>query len=331
METTQRRSRCLVVPDMLAVLIASAVSAGASPEPVYFAGTGHYYQVIDPTDGTGWHVGDDIEWLDAYGSAYSRRHMGVRGRLATITSQAENEFVLALLDPQRHYWIGGWQAGPCAEPGGDWEWITGEPWGFSNWAPGAPDNQPFQHAQLKMGTPNPGWSGWLTGGDGQGHDGSFDVQLGSEPRIGPVSFEDGRQYRMDEAWDMINEASQVASNYNAALLSYYSAVNLYYLELVPKADGVVGVDFNAWGQVQVGFEEDGWTSQILDEDVLEICGGSGEWDDAPEIARQRWYVVEYPVVEPTGLLLWAWALVAVTRRRGQAYRPAQSGPWRSAR
>lgn len=75
----------------------------------------------------------------------------VDGHLATITSAAESNFLISLtagttLTP----WIGLYSTG---KPGG-YRWVTGEPFGFANWALGEPNNyngsatvvaEPFVH------------------------------------------------------------------------------------------------------------------------------------------------------------------------------------------
>ncbi len=59
------------------------------------------------------------------------------GYLATLTSQQENDFVYnQLCSPGHNYCLGGTDE----NTEGQWEWITGEPWEFTNWAPGQPDN-----------------------------------------------------------------------------------------------------------------------------------------------------------------------------------------------
>ena len=41
------------------------------------------------------------------------------------------------------HWIGGYQdhlAPDYSEPAGGWRWVTGEPWGYTNWNGGEPNN-----------------------------------------------------------------------------------------------------------------------------------------------------------------------------------------------
>ena len=109
-------------------------SAPVSASPVRWSGNGHYYERVDTT----------ATWLEARAAAESSSYLGVSGYLVTITSQAENDFIASqlladtpLLDD---YWIGGFQPAGASEPGGDWQWITGEPWDFTAWFPGEPND-----------------------------------------------------------------------------------------------------------------------------------------------------------------------------------------------
>jgi hypothetical protein len=79
----------------------------------------------------------------------ARLHAGaVGGHLATITSKDEQAFVRALVMSstpawEGECWLGGFQdpsASDFGEPGGGWRWVTGEPWIYSEWLPGQPDN-----------------------------------------------------------------------------------------------------------------------------------------------------------------------------------------------
>ena len=71
--------------------------------------------------------------------------------LATITSAAENDFVFGLINSHSEFWqntatasigpwIGGIQPDGSSEPNGGWSWVTGEVFGYANWAPGEPNN-----------------------------------------------------------------------------------------------------------------------------------------------------------------------------------------------
>jgi hypothetical protein len=92
-------------------------------------------------------VGDNVEtWAMAKAAADALTYKGLHGHLATITSQAENDFIVnnlggfALL---RQHWLGGYQdttAPDYVEPAGGWRWVTGEPWQYTSWHPGEPNN-----------------------------------------------------------------------------------------------------------------------------------------------------------------------------------------------
>jgi hypothetical protein len=109
-----------------AALIATAVHGGIQAAPVSF--NGHEYDVIRA---------EDITWSDANAAAVA---LGGGWHLATIISAAENAFVASLLPlnvPDRsHFWLGGSDA--AVE--GVWTWVTGEAFGYTNWAGGEPNN-----------------------------------------------------------------------------------------------------------------------------------------------------------------------------------------------
>jgi hypothetical protein len=72
--------------------------------------------------------------------------IAIGGHLATITSPAEDSFVQGLI-PQTVQWlfgptIGLFQLPGAAEPDRDWQWVTGEPFQYSGWFPGEPNNGP---------------------------------------------------------------------------------------------------------------------------------------------------------------------------------------------
>ena len=60
------------------------------------------------------------------------------GHLATITSAREQQFVQNLIKDgsKNQYWLGA--TDEVRE--GDWRWVTGEGWGYTNWLVGEPAN-----------------------------------------------------------------------------------------------------------------------------------------------------------------------------------------------
>lgn len=107
---------------------------------VRWSGNGHCYEARLRPAG--------IKWASAQTECVTDG-----GYLATITSQAENDFVFALISGNPSFWfidssgngegpwLGGFQPGGSPEPGGNWQWDrTGEPFSFANWAVFQPDN-----------------------------------------------------------------------------------------------------------------------------------------------------------------------------------------------
>jgi len=133
-----RRLAIAVVPFMFLLL----ASSPSWPTPQYCPATGHYYDVISALDG--------INWTDAEAAAEAVVWQGQHGHLATIESAEENQFVfnLSLATDIWHVstvwyvgpWLGGFQQDGAEEPAGGWGWISGDPWGYTNWMPGQPDN-----------------------------------------------------------------------------------------------------------------------------------------------------------------------------------------------
>ena len=83
-----------------------------------------------------------ITWQDAETQASSLSLDGMPGYLATITSGPENALVTSLLPIQFDVgaYLGGQRTsvGPALTDG--WTRITGEPWGYTNWALGEPNS-----------------------------------------------------------------------------------------------------------------------------------------------------------------------------------------------
>ncbi|HBR19390.1 MAG: hypothetical protein A2Y13_02905 [Planctomycetes bacterium GWC2_45_44] len=127
------KKRILITLVVLLFVFSFAINLQAIPVqwPVEDGGNGHWYEVISM----------DANWDQAKVSAETMSYLGVNGYLATMTTSKENIFVATLLGTTPHHlWIGGMQPDGSPEPDGNWQWITGEPWIYSNWWTGEPSN-----------------------------------------------------------------------------------------------------------------------------------------------------------------------------------------------
>ena len=130
----------------VAMILAVSMAGTATAQPwVTWPGNGHQYAVISAPQG--------ISWTDAAAGAQA-----LGGTLATITSADENQFVFSLIDDAPYWrghlsftgtafnigpWIGGFQPDGSPEPNGGWQWTTGEPFVYSAWFIGEPNNGPI--------------------------------------------------------------------------------------------------------------------------------------------------------------------------------------------
>ncbi len=127
------------------LLALPVVAAGVTPlsaQVVHWSaasgGNGHWYEAV--------YVPAGIDWASADVAA---RVAG--GHLASVSDAAENDFVFGLVDDPRFWfpdrynsnigpWLGGVQPSGSPEPAGGWEWVTGEPFTWTSWAAGEPNN-----------------------------------------------------------------------------------------------------------------------------------------------------------------------------------------------
>lgn len=112
----------------VAVLFPQSAASQGTPlaESVWNAGNGNTYVAVQL---------DGAEWAEATADV-TELYPGYR--LATITSQAEQDFIDNMLlnaGLGSQYWIGGFQVSPKPEPdpAAGWRWVTGEPWNYTNW------------------------------------------------------------------------------------------------------------------------------------------------------------------------------------------------------
>jgi hypothetical protein len=97
------------------------------------ASAGHCYELV---------TSEHLTWLEAEAAAESRTFLGVQGHLATLTSDYESGlarfevawpiFGLPYLG-ESCCWVGGYQVEGSPEPDGGWQWVTGEPWDYTDW------------------------------------------------------------------------------------------------------------------------------------------------------------------------------------------------------
>jgi hypothetical protein len=105
----------------------AAVPVAVPAAPFLNPDNGHYYEAVQTPGG--------VTWDAAHAAAQSLTHLGVTGHLATITSAAENQFIVRNF-PQAitgGFWLGGVQPHGLLDPAAGWQWVTGEPFGYTNW------------------------------------------------------------------------------------------------------------------------------------------------------------------------------------------------------
>ena len=94
--------------------------------------------------------------------------MGASGYLTTVTSAAENQFLVDHFDTF-HHWLGGFQSDKLDEPAGHWRWVTDEPWVYTNWfAPQEPNESGGPEDYLVLigdNEPEGLWQDWKVFGD----------------------------------------------------------------------------------------------------------------------------------------------------------------------
>lgn len=130
---------------------------------------GHYYEAVTVSEG--------ITWDDANVAAWIRKYHGLQGHLAAITSKEENDFIVDNFPQAFHpyrggYWLGGFQQLPNTAPDQGWMWVTSEPFNFTNWGTGEPNNwggeEDFLHYDWLSNSPKGCWNdisrSWLLTG-----------------------------------------------------------------------------------------------------------------------------------------------------------------------
>ena len=121
--------------------------------PVYSPVTGHWYELTD-------------EWFWTFDDAQAFA-VAKGGHLATVTSAAENLWISQTwYDPDLLEYV--MLGGSDARVEGTWEWVTGEPWVFTNWIGIEPNNGAGGEDWLGFKTWAPGSTTWWVDGVGYG-------------------------------------------------------------------------------------------------------------------------------------------------------------------
>ncbi|MEE4294568.1 MAG: C-type lectin domain-containing protein, partial [Xanthomonadales bacterium] len=105
------------------LLLAWALPLAA--QPVECADNGHFFELVP----------GGVDWATAEAGAAAMTRNGVSGYLATIASAAENACVKAASGSSR-----AWLGGNDIDVEGTWVWVTGEPWSYTNWNTGEPND-----------------------------------------------------------------------------------------------------------------------------------------------------------------------------------------------
>ena len=96
---------------------------------------GHYYQLVEANPG--------VNWYEARDAAATMEHKGIPGHLATVTSAEEDNFLVTNFSRIRPEYV--WLGATDEASEGNWQWITGEPWNYTNWDSGEPNGGVYEN------------------------------------------------------------------------------------------------------------------------------------------------------------------------------------------
>jgi len=121
-----------------------ACSGGPLQWKVADGGNGHWYSIDSVS--TNWSTARD-------------RAASAGGYLASVTSQAEQMLVTRLVGSSfPGTWIGGFQSDTNCGANCGWAWVSGEPWSFTAWGPGEPNDYVAGESFLEFYWRLEGWN-----------------------------------------------------------------------------------------------------------------------------------------------------------------------------
>lgn len=295
-----------------------------APARVSWQGNGHLYQAIAAA-GITWQEANDLanamSYTDAQGN-YWYAH------LATVSSQAENDFITNTFPAamQWIYWLGGYQVHHNNEPAGGWAWVTGEPWDFTNWQPGEPNDYAGNQEEVLMfygGSPR--WNDITITYQGYGYVVEWEILPQTPPG---VAWEGNGHYYYPVAaagltWPQANDAANAMSFYDANGNYWYAHLltvtsteeNQFIVDnFVPQmqqlyflgghqvnfdnepAGGWAWVTGEPWVYTNWGFNEP--NNQFGTEQIIHFWNLNGGWNDHQIYWQGNGFIVEYEMQAP---------------------------------
>lgn len=219
---------------ILFTVVASSIPAqGQSIGPVYFAGTGHWYQAV--------YIPGVSTWTQCRDSAAS-----LGGYLASVLSDSENTFIAGLVPtlPSDGAWVGGTDA---AEEG-LWVWASGEPWAITLWCTGSPPGQEPSEDYLMIGGAGDGEWCWYNRSNTT-FDNWFVVEFESEPFCD--GFEDGAAFTarwISESGTQVSTSTPVHSGDSALAFQGDPTLNRSWIR---RANFVAATgEYSAWVRME---------------------------------------------------------------------------------
>ena len=160
----------------------------ADSNKIFNPDNGHYYQRIDTP----------MTWHNAKTYCES-----LSGYLATITSIEENQFIYnnLVLPAGNHCWLGGTDEAI----GGVWQWITGEPWEYTNWACQEPNGLEHENYLEIYGYEDGSCSNEKAKWNDEDNNGQDDYLICEWDELLPCTCTDSDSDGVPDAWDQCSD------------------------------------------------------------------------------------------------------------------------------